>query len=181
MAKLCLCSKCFGSFFVLNVSCGMKEDVRKISMVKIILRIERQAHKTTFNLLFASIYIFSCFRWCWCCCCCCLFCLFFFFTNIICFSFLIHMFGLILLLPLTFVSIFSEDHLCWNWTFIIFSCFVLCAIIVERRHQVTEITESNEVCVSFLFFYYYCIKWYTLIQPAKNYALCIYRNGIFHL
>lgn len=48
----------------------MKKDVRTLSMVKIIMRVERQAHKTTFNLLFASIYIFSCFS---CCCCCCLF------------------------------------------------------------------------------------------------------------
>lgn len=125
--KLCLCSSALGPFC--SQYC-MMEDVRKTSMVKIILKVERQAHKTTFsNLLFASIYIFSCFS-----CCCCRYLLFsVLFTNIICFSFLIHVFSSILLLPLPFVSIRSGDPLCWNWTFIMFSCFMLCAIIVERR------------------------------------------------
>lgn len=117
----------------------MKEDVRKISMVKIILRIERQAHKTTFNLLFAQILFAS-------------------HSSFVCsvrFSFShLH----------SFLHILSEDPLCWNWTFIIFSCFVLCAIIVERRHQVNEITESNEVCV---FFYSF------IIIASTSSKLCI--------
>lgn len=81
-----------------------------------------------------------------------------------------------------FVSIGSGDPLCWNGTFIMFSCFVLCAIIVQRRYQLNEITDSNMKYMSIVGFLslWYCIKCYTtLIQPAQNCTMCIYRNGMF--